>query len=62
MSFDNTFTGKIKGNKSGAFVSLKHVGVGIGTESVKSIAEKYNGVCRFENFDGMFYASVMLNK
>lgn len=62
VAIDNTFTGKIKRNKSGAFVSSKHIGAGIGTESVKSIAEKYHGVCRFDNAGGMFYASVMINK
>ncbi|WP_418570950.1 GHKL domain-containing protein [Ruminococcus sp.] len=45
----------------GGFLSSKRKGKGIGTESVKNIAAKYNGVAKFEYGDGMFYASVMLN-
>ena len=41
-------------------VSSKHGGFGVGTESVRITAERYNGDARFEWKDGMFYASVML--
>lgn len=41
-------------------VSSKHGGFGVGTESVRVTAERYNGDARFEWKDGMFYASVML--
>lgn len=58
---DNTFTGTILTDPEGGFLSSKRKGKGIGTESVKYIAAKYNGVAKFEYGDGMFYASVMLN-
>lgn len=45
----------------GRFLSSKHEGFGNGTESVRSIAERYHGDARFEWRNGMFYASVMLN-
>lgn len=41
--------------------SSKHEGFGMGTLSVRMIAERYNGDARFEWKDGIFYASVMLN-
>ena len=44
------------------FLSTKHKDLGLGTQSVKSIAEQYGGICRFEIKDGMFCASVMCNK
>lgn len=42
-------------------VSTKATGSGIGTESIRMIAEQYHGDARFEWRDGVFYASVMLN-
>lgn len=42
-------------------VSAKHSGSGIGTESIKYIAGKYDGDARFEWHDNIFYSSVMLN-
>lgn len=42
-------------------VSTKAAGSGIGTESIRMIAEQYRGDARFEWRDGVFYASVMLN-
>lgn len=42
-------------------VSAKAAGSGIGTESIRMIAEQYRGDARFEWKDGVFYASVMLN-
>ncbi len=61
FAVDNTFDGKAKKDRDGAFLSTKHKGRGLGIESVKSIAERYNGICKFEYDDKMFYASVMLN-
>ena len=61
VAVDNTFTGTPLTDSEGGFLSTKHKGKGIGTESVKSIAAKYSGVTKFEYGDGMFYASVMLN-
>lgn len=56
---DNTFTGTVR-RTTGGFLSTKHAGLGLGTASVRSIAEKYHGVCRLEPRDGMFCASVLL--
>ena len=42
-------------------VSTKPAGSGIGTESIRMIAEQYHGDARFEWRDGIFYASVLLN-
>ena len=47
--------------KDGKLLSSKHEGTGTGTDSVRVIAEQYNGDARFEWKDGVFYASVMLN-
>lgn len=47
--------------QKGRFLSSKHEGLGIGTQSVRSIAEKYQGDARFTWKDGVFFASVMLN-
>lgn len=43
------------------FHSSKHAGFGVGTASVRLIAERYHGDARFEWKDGVFYASAMLN-
>lgn len=59
VTIDNTFTGSLNLNEEGLFISSKHEGLGLGTESIKSIAGKYNGMCQFEANDGMFLASVM---
>lgn len=58
VTVDNTFTGTLRHSKDDRLVSTKHKGLGLGTQSVKSIAEHYGGVCKFEAKDGMFYASV----
>ncbi len=58
ITVDNTFTGAVSRTKKNELFSTKHEGMGLGTSSVKSIAEQYNGVCHFEIKDGMFYASV----
>lgn len=47
--------------KDGRLLSEKSDGFGSGTESVRIIANQYNGDARFEWRDGVFYASIMLN-
>lgn len=59
VTVDNTFTGKLRKDREGRLISTKHRGNGMGTESVKAIAEKYHGVCQFEVVNGMFCASFM---
>ena len=61
LGIDNTFTGTLKKDLSGVLFSSKHIGYGVGVESVKSIAEKYGGAYRSEVKDGMFMSSVLLN-
>jgi len=46
--------------KSGELESSKFGGAGIGTHSVKSVAEKYGGSSSFEYHDGVFEVSVMM--
>ena len=62
VTIDNTFSGSLDIDQEGHFVSSKHEGLGLGTESIKRIAERYGGVCQFEANNGMFYASVMCFK
>ena len=60
ITADNTSSGSP--NWSGdRLLSTKHSGYGIGTESIRMIAERYHGDARFTWKDGVFYASVMLN-
>ena len=59
ITVDNTFSGTLKSTKKGLLASTNHPGTGLGTESIKAIAEKYNGICRFEAKDCMFYSSVI---
>lgn len=46
--------------ENGQFRSTKHDGFGTGTASIRSIAERYQGLVDFRYEDGIFYASVML--
>ncbi len=62
FAVDNSFNGNAERNADGTFASTKHSGRGLGIESVKSIVEKYNGICKFETDGKMFYASVMINE
>lgn len=58
VTVDNTYTGTLQYAPDGTPVSCKHPGFGLGTRSVRSIAERYHGVCKLEAKNGMFYASV----
>lgn len=62
ITVDNTFTGTLRQALDGELISTKHKGLGLGTQSVKNIAEHYGGICRFETKDGMFCASVMCKR
>ncbi|MCD7761821.1 MAG: GHKL domain-containing protein [Lachnospiraceae bacterium] len=46
--------------KAGRFLSSRHEGYGLGTESVRTIAERHQGRADFRWEDGIFYASVSL--
>lgn len=57
---DNTAPAPPK-EQDGAFLSTKHEGFGVGTQSIRRIAARYHGQTDFRWEDGMFYASVFLN-
>ena len=59
IAIDNTFDGKIMQDPDGTFLSSKHAGKGLCTVSVRTIASKYHGTCRFDWKDQMFFASVI---
>lgn len=59
IAIDNTFDGKIMQDPDGTFLSSKHAGKGLGTVSVRTIASKYHGTCRFDWKDQMFFTSVI---
>lgn len=59
ISVKNSYDGNIR-RADGAFLSTKHPGEGIGTESVKRIADRYHGSTRFHYENGIFEASVLL--
>ena len=56
---ENNFDGIIK-EKSHLLHSTKRKGLGIGTQSVRRMAEKNDGSCNFTYEDGVFTAKVML--
>ena len=60
LTLDNTSDQPPKSD-GGRFLSSSHDGFGIGTESVRVTAKRYNGDTRLEWKDGMFYVSVMLS-
>ncbi len=59
ITVDNTFNGMLK-KKNGKFLSTKHDHAALGLQSIKNIAERYNGSASFDSKDGIFYSSVML--
>lgn len=60
LTVDNTCTEAPK-TKDERFLSSRHEGYGLGTASVRAIAQKNNGSADFRYEEGMFYASVILN-
>ena len=60
FTVDNTCTQMANRNRSGDFMSTKHSGKGIGTESVREIVGRYNGIVEFANEPGLFCVSVMM--
>lgn len=59
LTVENAFDGDIK-EKNGVLQSSKRRGAGVGTQSVRHIAEKNGGYCRFLYEDGRFAANIML--
>jgi signal transduction histidine kinase len=60
FTVDNTNTDQPRQNRSGEYMSSKHDGKGIGTESVREIVGRYGGVVNFESEPGMFCVSVLM--
>ena len=59
IQVENAFDGEIH-EKNGVFLSTKHTGNGVGTQSVRRIAERAEGACAFTHQGGVFSARVML--
>lgn len=59
IAMDNSFSGEMR-KKEGALLSLKHGGVGIGTSSIRAIADKYEGEADYTADGGVFLSSVHL--
>ena len=59
IQMENSYDGNVikEGNK---FISSKRAQVGIGLESVKSLALQHHGSCQFNPSDDCFYSSVYL--
>ena len=60
LSVVNSYSGEIR-EENGVFLSSHHAGEGIGTMSVRHIADQYHGIARFRYEDGVFETSVLLN-
>ncbi len=57
---DNTAPAPPK-ERDGKLLSSRHKGPGIGTQSVRDIAARYDGITELKWENGIFYAAVMLN-
>ena len=57
---ENSCAAQPQVGEGGSFRSSKHGGEGIGISSVRSIVERYGGVCSFAAKDGVFTASLIL--
>lgn len=60
LTIDNTFNGKILQDNNGVYISTKHSGAGLGIESARQIAMRYNGIFEVIQKNGMFCVSVLL--
>ena len=60
LAIDNTYETEPQRDKMGKFRSMKHAGAGIGTESVRDIVSRYDGVIEFETKGDLFCVSVLL--
>lgn len=60
IAVSNSFTGQLQ-RQGEVFLSSKRDGPGKGILSVQTIARRYEGITKFEQKDGVFTASVLLN-
>ena len=61
FEIDNTYSGELKRDKNGRYLSTKHRGYGIGLVSAADIVSQYEGLFEIETKDGMFSASLLMN-
>lgn len=60
FTIDNTFERAPRQDRSGVYLSSKHSGQGIGIESAKAIARRYNGQLQIRQVDNMFCVSIAM--
>ena len=56
----NTYSGSLKRDKNGLYLSNKHPGRGIGLSSVRNLTAQYDGMLEIQQEDGNFIVTVML--
>ena len=60
ITIDNTFEGELKSDAGGRLLSTKPNDLGLGIESAKAIAERYNGIFSISQNGNIYMTSVML--
>ena len=60
LTVDNTFSGDLKLNRQGQYLSTKRKGSGLGLTSVSSIISRYGGTLDIRHDNGVFRVSIML--
>ena len=58
---ENTYEGTVQQDSTGAYLSFKHPGRGIGREGAGQIAARYHGALQINYANGIFLAAVTLN-
>ena len=61
LLIDNTYSGTVRQDRNGRYLTTKKHGTGLGLSSVRSIVERYEGSLRISHEDHMFCVSIMLN-
>lgn len=60
LRVENTYANPIRTAHNGRYLSTKHSGAGIGTESVRAVTTRLDGQIRFQTQAGKFQVSVIL--
>ncbi len=60
LSVKNASLHEAKVNQDGQYISTKHSGTGIGVRSVKDVVEKYHGLFRVEQTEGVYSTSLVM--
>lgn len=58
LRIQNSFAKPVR-RRGGRFLSAKHEGYGVGTQSARTVVENYGGDCVFEDKDGIFCVYVL---